>query len=117
MERAARPSGSWQRRRRACIIAGGQGIELVIVALQAAHGGGEKGLPHGVHDIVEIELARLGGLDHGVVERAHAQESGGDEHFRIVGIDLVARELLQHELVVGLVVVEGADRLSAGAMN
>ena len=41
------------------------------------------------------------------------QKRGGDEHVRILRSDLVTRDLLAHELVVGLVIVERLDDVVA----
>ena len=105
----------------------------MIVALETAHGGGEERLAHGIDDIVEVLLTGFFDFDHGGIPGAHTEEGAGDEVFAflfavvtfgpkvfvllfiansfaegVVG-EFVAGDLLHHEFVVGLVLVEGAN--------
>ena len=67
----------------------------------------EEGFTHAVTHVVEEPLA--GDLRHlhaGEFPWAHAQESRGDEHLGVERINLVARDLLAHELIIAFVCIE-----------
>ena len=101
------------------VVGGGDGIEFVIVAAGAAEGHAEEGFAEGVElfvDDVELLFLAVGfGEDFG----AEGEEAGGGEGVfaggLFVGGEEVAGELLDEELVVGFVVVEGADDVVAVA--
>ena len=78
----------------------------MVVALRATHGAAEQHGSHGVREIVgdflllEIQVARVD------LVGEIAQEAGGNERLLVVGPELIARELLLDEAVIGLVFVE-----------
>ena len=75
----------------AVIVAGGNRIELVVVALGAAQRQGQERLSHAVGDVVEIELAGSYLLHHaGVLPGPHAQVAGCNAHLGAVRIEDVA---------------------------
>ena len=89
---------------------GANGIVLVVVALGAAHGQPHKGGPHGVdpihHVLVEV-LVRIGAalvIGHVVAHEA----SGHPLTDGRIGQE-IARQLLDGELIEGLVGIEGID--------
>ena len=101
-------------------VALGEGIILVIVAAGAGQGQAHHRRAQHLH-LVGHHVQPLGdevlGPGPGAVG-SHAQESGSDQRFHLIrsqGIELsvvyqlVARDLLQQESVVGFVVVEGSD--------
>ena len=87
----------------------------MIVALETAHGGTEKGLADSIDHVIQIDLTSLRGECHGRIPRTHAQERGGHQQLRIA-LDprlslpqLIAGQLLDDELVVGFVFIEGTN--------
>jgi len=110
--------GAVEDRQQAVILLGGERVRLVIVASGAADRHAEEDRAHRGNDIVELVRAVLG--DRGirsahvvVVARAIAAKAGGDQTRFARFIDLVAGELLGHELGIGLVLVETADDVIA----
>ncbi len=89
------------------------GIELVVVAARAAVGHAEERGRHGIGDVVEQLLAALHQIAGIALIRKVPIEAGGDQRGRIVGIELVAGDLLLHEAIVGLVLIEGIDHVVA----
>ena len=89
------------------------GIELVIVALRAAHSETEKGLACDVGHLGENEVPLHLRVALVPFVDPETQERGRDEGFWIISRDLVGGELLADELVVGLVLVEGAHHVVA----
>ena len=99
-----------------------EGIVFVIVAVGAGEGEAEEGRSGRVDEVGHEFVARSffllknGG---GAVVGAGAEEAGGDElvglrgRARRAGKEFVAGELFADELVVGLVLVEGADDVVA----
>ena len=75
----------------AVIVAGGNRIELVVVALGAAQRQGQERLSHAVGDVVEIELAGGYLLHHaGVLPGPRAQVAGCNAQLGAVRIEDVA---------------------------
>ena len=113
--------GAGKGRIHAVVVARRQRIELVIVALEAAHRGGEESLADRIDDVVEVELSGFFVFHHGGIPGAHAEEAGGDEEFglllRVLGLlgQFVSGDLLHDELVVRLVFVEGTNDVVAVA--
>ena len=96
------------------VVAGGDGVELMVVATGALQGLGEEGFADAVGDIIEEALpCDLGHLHGGEFPRTHTEESGGDDELGIVRVDLIAGDLLADEFVVRFVVVEGAYHVIA----
>jgi len=89
------------------------GVELVVVALGAAHPESEEGLARDVGHLGEDEIPLHPGVALVPLVDAEAQEGGGDEGVGIVRGELVGGELLADELVVGFVLVERADHVVA----
>ena len=83
-------------------------VELVIVAPRAADREAKKNGTCGFHDFIQLVLTLLrfefGVLIHRAVIRSGYQEAGCG-----VFLDLVASELLENELVVRLVRIQGPD--------
>ena len=98
------------------------GIELVVVTTGTGDGHSQEGRSGGSHDVVEFVVFGLDLVIRLIVVDSHAQEAGG--HHRIFpGIprptvffqqrrgQFIAGDLLADELVVGLVLIEGADHV------
>ena len=101
-------------------VALGERVVLVVVAAGAGQGQAHHRRAQDL-DLIGNHVQPLGhevlGAGPGAVGR-HAQEAGGNQRFHLVGSQglngavvhqLVARDLLQQEAVVGFVVVEGSD--------
>ena len=92
------------------VVALADRVELVIVALGALHGQAQHGLADGVHAVehgLHAELLWVGPalfVDHRV-----AQEAGSDALLLGRVRQQVARDLLDHEAVIGHVRVEGVN--------
>ena len=100
----------------AVVVAGGDGVEFVVVALGALEWVGEEGLADGVDDVIEPELAGLLEDGHGgLLPRSHAEEAGGDEGVGVSGGEFVAGKLLEDEGGEGFILVEAADDVVAVA--
>ena len=86
------------------------GVELVVVALRALDREAEHAFADGVHAVEHRLHAELLGIDRAfLVDLGIAEEARGDA-FILAGLgQLVARDLLDDELVVGQVAVEGVD--------
>ena len=85
----------------------------MVVAARAAERQAEKRLRGGAHDIVElIESIRLR-IGRLVVPGAEPIEACGDQCLGIAVRQFVARQLLQNETIVGLVLIERADHVIA----
>ena len=97
-----------EERLQTVVIALRDGIELVVVAPGAAERQAEEDRAGGVGDVVEHLLAALLQVDGVVLVGEAAVEAGGDQRLRVVGVQLVAGDLLLDEAVVRLVLVEGA---------
>ena len=87
-----------------------EGIVLVVVALGALDGDAEDTFADGVHAVEHGLHAELLGVDAALfVDHRIAQEPGGDA-LVLGGVrQQVAGDLLDDELVVGQVVIEGVD--------
>src|SRR5215471_18774897 len=98
--------GVGEKRLEAVIVGLQDGVELVIVAARAAVGQAEVNGRGGVGDVVKNLLTAL--LEHagvaliGIVTVERRRDPGR----RIVGPQFVARDLLLHEAIVGLVLVQ-----------
>ena len=113
-QRAARERSRREYRLHPVIVLGRDRVELVVVAPRAAEGKSEERLTDMVSDIVEEQLARHGRDSHArVLPRAAPQEAGRDDRLRIVGKQFVSRDLLEHEAVERLVLVEAANHVVA----
>ncbi len=90
-------------------------IELMIVASRAAHRHAQKRRAHDVGHLGEHLVVRTGHvLIAGVLaQRPQAVESAGDEVLPVGRVHLIARDLLLHESVVRLVVIEALDHIIA----
>ena len=98
------------------VVAGGDGVEFVVVAFGALHGVGEESLAHGVGDIIEPELAGFFEDGHrGLLPGAHAEEAGGNDGIGSGFIEFVAGDLFADEVGVGFVLVETANDVVAVA--
>ena len=98
------------------VVVGGDGIEFVVVATGAFEGLAEEGDADGVGDVVQEALAGdFGDFHAGEFPGAHAEETGGDDEFGVVRVEFVTGDLFANELVVGFVVVEGANDVVAVA--
>ena len=102
------------RRLHAVVVLLQDRVELVVVAPGAVHGHAEDAAAEGPQHVVEVVVPPLGVV---LLAEVHArprpQEPGGDEGLVGDVVELVARDLLAQELVVGLVVVEGVDDVVA----
>jgi len=86
------------------------GVELVRVALRALQAEAHHGLSDAVHAVEHSLDAELFGDDRALlVDHAVAQETGRDDLVLCRARDQVAGELIDDELVVGLVAIEGVD--------
>ena len=102
------------------VVALGDGIELVVVAAGAGDGHAEEGFRHHVEAVVHavaLVLADVHGRMHFLAEEP---EAGAEDGFVAAGVgvqaglrDEVAGEVLDDELVVRHVGVEGADDVVA----
>ena len=93
----------------AIVIALQNRIELVVVTLRTTDPETEKGLGGDVGEFVDDQLPMRAHVALIVLIDPVAQKGGANQHLRISGIDLVARQLFAHEAIVGLVLVEGPD--------
>ena len=84
-------------------------IALVVVAAHAAHGKAEERAADDIDDAVEIVREGLLEIRHLVVPHAESIDPRRDEAVEVAVLELVARELLEHEAVVGHVLVERLD--------
>ena len=75
----------------------------------------QEHLAGGGDDIVQVFIELLHRVHRFVLPEAQAVEAGGDDVFGSGRFQLVARQLLQDEAVVGLVLAEGADDIVAVA--
>ncbi len=101
--------GGRENRHHSIVVAGWNGIELMVMALGALHGMGEKGLAHRVGHVVQPHLAGFLEYAHArLFPWAHAQKSYSHKVLGIIRIHLVPRDLFLHETVVRFVTVEGA---------
>ena len=98
-----------EERKHPVVIGLGNRVDLVVVAAGAVHRHAEERLRRGRDVIVELVIDRLLAVGRFVVPEAEAIVTGGDDAVGIVGVHLVAGELLSDELVVRLVVVEALD--------
>ena len=81
----------------AVVIPCRDGVEFVIVTFDAPQGHPEKDLPCGVDDIVQIDLACLGFLHHGIVPWPHAEEITGNQPLSLLG-RIIPRKFRSMEL-------------------
>lgn len=103
------------------IIFGGNGIEFVVVTAGASDGGGLEGFGEGVDLVIDDFITDLRQADAiVVVDFAEAVEGGADDGFvelllvvpaRV--IEQVTGDMFTNELVVGKILVEGADQIIA----
>ena len=84
-------------------------IALVVVAAHAAHGKAEERAADDIDDAIEIIREGLLEIRHLVVPHAESIDPRRDEAVEVAVLELVARELLEHEAVVGHVLVERLD--------
>ena len=99
--------GSRENRHHSIIVAGRDGIELMVMTFGALHGVGEEGLTHRVGHVVQPHLARFLEYAHArLFPWAHAQKSGGHEVLGIVRIHLIPCHLFLHEPVIRFVLIE-----------
>ena len=93
-------------------------VVLVVVALAAAHGRAEPGIGHGPHAVTGILGQILAGLC-AALSRHHVQAVEASRHKLLGGRvgKQVAGELLDGELVEGLVAVERVDHIVAVREN
>ena len=89
------------------------GVELVVVALRAAHAQAHEDLARAVRHVGEDDLILTARIALIVFVDRIAQVGDGHQHVRVLRRDLIARELLAHELVVRLVVVKALDDVVA----
>ena len=85
------------------VVFGGDGVELVVVAAGAGDGEAEEGAGGGVDAVVDGFGDAVGEL------AAEADEAEGGEVLSVEGGEAVGGELVEDELVVGQVGVEGGD--------
>ena len=101
------------------VIAGEEGIELVVVAASAAEGEAEEGSGSGVNLLVHYVVDHLDAVLLGEGLGSEGQEAGGGDAFLPFfgggGGQEVARDLLFDEAVEGEVGVEGLDDVVAVA--
>ena len=94
------------------VVLNGNRVELMIVTASAAQGNPHHGSAHRLHDFVHTigpglsNRRRLASHSSGWHVRTRYQETG-----RFSRIHRIARQLLAHELVVRLILVEGADHI------
>ena len=88
-------------------------VELVVVAAGAAHAQPHEHLAGIVGHVGEDDLVLAARVALVVLVDRIAQVRRGHQHLRILRIDLVAGELLAHELVVRLVGVQALDDVVA----
>ena len=91
------------------IIAGRDRVKLVIMALRTTQCRRKKSLAHVVNQVIQVNLASDRLRNHRCTPGASSQKSGSHNCLRIVGSQFITCNLLEHELVVRLVIVEGAN--------
>ena len=120
----ARVIGGSQDRRQPVVVALGNRLELVVMALRARHRQAQHVAGENFYRILQHAIAMQRDIALRSVGRVlgRAQEAGGDEHLtdlRRVAFGsapvgkLVARDLLGQKTVVGLVVIERPDNVIA----
>ena len=87
----------------------------MVVAARAAERHPEKHLRRGGHDVIELVEAVLRKVSGFIVPRAEPVVAKCDQRLGRDLVHLVTRELFDDELVVALVVVEGANHVIAVA--
>ena len=96
-------------------------VELVVVATRALEADAEERVGARVRDVFENALPLAAHVAVVPLVNAGAEVAGGDEVFWVLGfgfgaeVEFVTGELLAHELVVGLVGVEGLHHVIAVA--
>ncbi len=90
-------------------------VELVVVAAGALDADAHEHIADDVCGFVEDEVPLSDGVAVIVFVRSKAEETGGGEGFRIVGIKFVTSELFAEEAVVGFVFLKGANDVIAVA--
>ena len=115
-------SGGPQEGTQAVVIAGGDGVELVVVAARAGHGQAQESLRKDVHLVVDPIGLILQGIDRGMGRLMQVPETGCQHRFietdprMTSGVRKeIARDVFLDEQVVGHVRVEGADEVVAVA--
>ena len=92
----------------------GEGIELMVVALRAAHGGSEEGAGSGANAfgviLGDVFLVLNTTFFRDLVDTV---EGGGDVVFQGGIFEKISGELLGDKLIVGFVLVEGIDDVVA----
>ena len=88
-------------------------VELVVMAARALHAGAEEDVAGGVGHVVEDVLPLAARVAVVVFVDPMAEVAERREGLRVAGEQLIARDLLMHEAVVGLVVVVGLDDVVA----
>ena len=109
-ERVFALHGGGEDAKQGVVVAGGDGIEFVVVALGAADGESEPRGADRVHAVDKLFVARLGAIDacFAIGERV-AQEAGGDQ---LIGGGVgkqIAGQLFDGEAIEGEVAIEGLD--------
>ena len=103
-----------EHRHGAVVVHLGDGVELVVVAARAVHRQAEEHPPGRRDHVIEVVVAVLRVVllaeEHA---RPHAQHPGRDQRVKARVFYFVAGELLLHEAVVGLVLVECLDDVIA----
>ena len=93
------------------VVAGRNGVELVVVAARALDGESQEGLAEVVDGVFQSDVPLVEGLDPDAP--GDRQVARGDRPlptFLVVArVEQVSRDLLANELVVGFVVLEGID--------
>ncbi len=97
----------------AVVIVLEDGVELVVVALRALHAHAHEHIRCDAGDLVQDVLPLGLRITLVVLVDGVAEKCGADGDFRVLRVQLVARDLLAHELVVGFVAVEGLDDVVA----
>ena len=95
------------------VILLGNGIKLVVVASAASHRQAQEGLGGGPDDFIDGVGSYLGCLRRilvaNIIIRAAYQEGCADGNTWVVGCELIPCQMLQNQLIQGLVCVEGVD--------
>src|SRR5579871_6187325 len=97
------PLRGGEKRLHAVVVGLGDAIIFVVMAAGAADGEAKKDGACGVRGVVQVVLPPLRMVGAEFVPRAEANITGRGESIGIVGIELIAGQLLLDEPVVGFV--------------